>query len=232
MNMLIPRGGTGLIAGYLKLRRGIPLSDFGAVQLLPLFIVPMMCVGLAGLLAQALLIQVTGEAMNWPIAIIFAVALVGCLVVCLIPWPREWTSRFVIAQFVLRVSSAFRAVNSDPRLLGYSIVIALAAALLRAARLHLAFIAIGVRPNFLAVCIASLLSDLMVAISITPAALGFREAAIVYARQILRTTPDLALSAAVLDRLVVAGCNIAFAQIGMLRYIRARRPGSSAPTPP
>src|SRR5437764_945793 len=51
-NLLIPRAGMGATAAFLKLRRGVPLLDFAAVQLLPLFIVQMLAVGLAGLASQ------------------------------------------------------------------------------------------------------------------------------------------------------------------------------------
>ena len=32
VNMLIPRAGIGALAGYFRLRRGIPVADLGAAQ--------------------------------------------------------------------------------------------------------------------------------------------------------------------------------------------------------
>jgi uncharacterized membrane protein YbhN (UPF0104 family) len=55
---------------------------------------------------------------------------------------------------------------------------------------------------------------------VTPAALGFREGAIVYGARVMQTTGDIALAAAVLDRVVGTACTVVVGQIGLWQLIR------------
>jgi uncharacterized protein (TIRG00374 family) len=97
--------------------------------------------------------------------------------------------------------------------------------LLRAARVQLSFKAVGVNVGFWPAFVASAVGDLMFLVSVTPGALGFREGGMVYAARVLGTTGDVALAAAVLDRIVLTGCNLVLGQIGVWRYI-GRSPGA------
>jgi uncharacterized membrane protein YbhN (UPF0104 family) len=219
-NLLIPRAGMGATAAYLKLRRDVPVSDFVAVQVLPLFIVQMLAVGVAGLLSQWALLGFFGGGGNAAVAAVFAIVCVGCVALILIPSPRwRWGGR-ALAHFIGRLSGSYRALATRPALMARALTAQLLTMCLRAARVQLAFYAIGAPVNYFAAAVASLLSDLMIAISVTPGALGFREAAIIYAAGLLGTSGDVALSAALLDRIVVAACNIALAQVGLMWIVR------------
>ena len=92
--------------------------------------------------------------------------------------------------------------------------------LLRALRIQLCFRAVGVQVPYWGAFAASLLADLALLIAITPSALGFREAALVYAARVMGTTGDVALAAAILDRLISTACNIVVGQIGVWQLIR------------
>src|SRR5215218_7518793 len=55
VNMLIPRAGIGALAGYFRLRRGVPVADLGAAQLVLLTLAQFACLGVAALACQGLL---------------------------------------------------------------------------------------------------------------------------------------------------------------------------------
>ena len=235
VNMLIPRAGIGAPAGYMKVRHGVPVSDLGAAQVVTLTLTQFVCLGLAALGCQALL-AATGAAPWDPIlAAVFAAVAVFNAVPLFVPLPgsgaepgSEPRGGF-LARFLGRVSRACARLGRDRRLLaraflGHAIVL-----LLRTARVQLSFRAVGVHVGFGQAFIASAAADVMFLVSITPGALGFREGGMVYAARVLGTTGDLALAAAVLDRLVLTGCNLVLGQIGMWRYIgrAAERPATA-----
>ena len=65
-------------------------------------------------------------------------------------------------------------------------------------------------------------------ISITPAALGFREAAIAFVASQMNITPATAISVALLDRVVFSLTNVVFAQLVLaVSYGRWREKGDA-----
>jgi uncharacterized protein (TIRG00374 family) len=105
----------------------------------------------------------------------------------------------------------------------------------------LCFYAVGQRVSYLGALAASLLADLAFVVSVTPASLGFREGALVYSARIMHTTGDVAMAAAILDRLISTACNVVVGQLGVMQLIRpvlrrdvgiarvARAPSSAGP---
>ena len=87
-------------------------------------------------------------------------------------------------------------------------------------RLKLAFMAMDVEVSFLGVVVATMLGALAMLVSITPAGLGFREAAIAYSATMIGCSPSVAVAAAVLDRLVMTVCVVILAQVGLWRLAR------------
>ena len=130
-----------------------------------------------------------------------------------------------MARFAARLSDAYRKLGRDRRLLARAFAAHALVLLLRAVRVQLSFYAVGHPVGFGQAFIASAAADVMFLVSITPGALGFREGGLVYAARVLGTSGDIALAAALLDRLVLTGCNLVLGKIGMWRYIgRAGRP--------
>ncbi len=225
VNTLIPRAGIGAVAGYFKFRRGVPVADLGAAQLLPLTLVQYACVGVAALACQAGL-AAAGVAKFEPIlAAVFTALAVVSFVPLLVPLPAPGLSPDknknggFIGRFLGRLSDACRRLGKNWRLLGWAFVGQAVVLLVRAARVQLSFYAIGHPVNYWTAFVASAAADVMFLVSITPGALGFREGGIVYAARVMGTTGDVALAAAVLDRIVVTGCNLVLGQIGIWRYL-------------
>jgi len=225
VNMLIPRAGIGAPAGYMKIRHGVPISDLGAAQVVTLTLAQFVCLGVAALICQAAL-AVTGAARWDPIlAAVFAGVALFNAVPLFVPLPGAGVAPNsaapggVMVRFLGRLSYACRRLGRDRALLarafaGHAIVL-----LLRTARVQLSFRAVGVQVGFWQAFIASAAADVMFLVSITPGALGFREGGMVYAARVLGTTGDLALAAALLDRMILTGCNLVLGQIGIWRYI-------------
>lgn len=225
INMLIPRAGIGAPAGYMRVRHGVPVSDLGAAQVVTLTLTQFVVLGLAALACQAALAG-AGIAKWDPLlgAIFAGVGVLSALPLLVrLPGPDIEPSPDApggfIMRFLGRLSYACRRLGRDRRLLarasaGYAVVL-----LLRTARVQLSFRAVGVNVGFWQAFVASAAADVMFLVSITPGALGFREGGMVYAARVLGTTGDVALAAAVLDRLVLTACNLVLGQIGLWRYI-------------
>jgi uncharacterized protein (TIRG00374 family) len=226
VNMLIPRAGIGALAGYFKLRRGVPVADLGAAQLVLLTLAQFACLGVAALVAQGVLATSHVAPMDPVLAAVFA----GVALVSLIPLfvhlpesivgqSEDLLGRFV-GKFFGRLATASRMLGRDRSLLLRTFAAHLIVLFVRAARVQLSFFAVGQRVGYGAAFIASAAADVMFLVSVTPGALGFREGGIVYASvRVTGMNPDIALAAAVLDRIVVTGCNLVIGQVGMWRYL-------------
>jgi uncharacterized membrane protein YbhN (UPF0104 family) len=222
VNMLVPRSGIGVPAGYLKLKRGVPVADFTAVQLLPGTLVMFVCVGIAGLAALVM----SGDRFDAKLAALFGIVTVGATALVATGTPAHRAGTRLVSRFVTKMSDANRRLGLDWPLLAGATGSHVIALLLRGLRLQLAFSAVGAPVSFASALVASCASDVLFLVSLTPGALGFREGAIVYAARVLGTTGDVALSAAVLDRIVISAVNVLFACVGMGKFA-----GRSKPTP-
>jgi len=231
-NMLIPRAGIGAPATYLKVRRNIPVADFSAVQLLSLSLVQYFCLGAGGLAATALTASRGGHRPPRAAVVVFAAAAIGSALAIAVPFyrltPRRWAAGNWVARFTAQFSGSYRTLSRHPLLIVRCVAAQAAILGLRAARMQIAFLAIGQPVSYLGAFVASALADLAFVVSVTPAALGFREGAIVYVAPLLGTTREIALSAAVLDRVVLTACNILVAQIGIWKLLR---PAAQSATP-
>ncbi len=218
-NLLVPRGGIGLPALYMNVRHGTSVADFSAVQVLPLTLLQIITMGAAGLICQAILWGAYGVPWHRPIALLFAGVTVGGLLMLKVPLPRG-AGRTRVGAFVVRLSDAYRRLGRSRRLLALSVAAHGVTVLIRALRIQLCVLAVGQPVAFSGAFLAALLADLAMIVSVTPAALGIREGILVYAARLVHTTGDVALAAAVLDRLVTTACTIVLGQIGVWRYIR------------
>jgi uncharacterized membrane protein YbhN (UPF0104 family) len=219
-NVLLPRAGISGPAVYLKLRHRTPFADLGAVQLLPMTLVQIFTIGLVGLACQFVLWRFYGERWERPLAVLFAGASVACVAPLLVPLPTGRTGTNRLTRFLARLIDAWHKLGRSPGMLLRVVLTHAGMLLLRAWRIQLCFLAVGQPVHYLGALTASLLADLAFVISITPAGLGFREWAIVYAARMMHATGDVALAAAVLDRLIGIACNVVVGQLGVWQLIR------------
>jgi uncharacterized protein (TIRG00374 family) len=226
VNMLIPRAGIGALAGYFKIRRGVPVADLGAAQLVLLTLAQFACLGVTALACQAVLAASHVAPIDPVLAAVFAGVALVSLVPLFVHLPEsvvgqseDLLGRF-IGKFFARLATASRMLGRDRSLLLRAFAAHLIVLVVRAARVQLSFYAVGQRVSFAVAFVVSAAADVMFLVSVTPGALGFREGGIVYASvRVTGMNPDVALAAAVLDRLVVTGCNLVIGQVGMWRYL-------------
>jgi uncharacterized membrane protein YbhN (UPF0104 family) len=219
-NSLVPRAGISGPAVYLKLRHDTPFADLGAVQLLPMTLLQVFTIGVMGLGCQLVLWRYYGQPWERPLTVLFAAVAVGCVMPLLVPVPAGRAGGGRVAAFLARLWGAWQKLGRFNWLLARVIATHAVMLCLRAWRVQLCFLAIGRPVHYFGALGASLLADLAFVVSVTPAALGFREGAMVYAARVLGTTGDVALAAAILDRLVSTACNVVVGQIGVWQLIR------------
>src|SRR4051812_25126058 len=123
INMLIPRAGIGALAGYFKLRRGVPVADLGAAQLVLLTLAQFACLGLAALVAQTILATSHLARFDPVLGAVFAGVGVMSLVPLLVHLPQsvvgqseDLLGRF-IGRFFARLATASRMLGRDHSLL-------------------------------------------------------------------------------------------------------------------
>lgn len=219
-NVFVPRAGIGMPALYMKLRHDTPFADFGAVQILPMTLMQVFTIGVVGLISQAALLAPGGAEPDRPMAAVFAVVAAACVAPLMLPIPANRFGHGKLALFLSRLVGAWQKLGRSRPLLARVALTHAAMLLVRALRVILCFRAVGADVSYSGALAASLLADLAFVFAITPSGLGFREAAVVYAARVMGTTGDIALAAAVLDRLISTACNIVVGQIGVWQFVQ------------
>jgi uncharacterized protein (TIRG00374 family) len=123
---------------------------------------------------------------------------------------------------------AWQKLGRSRGLLGRAVVTHVFMLLVRALKMMICFRAVGAPVSYSGALAASLLADVAFIFSITPSGLGFREAAVVYSANAIGTTHDIAMAAAVLDRLIGTACNVLIGQVGVWQFIRPALKGAAA----
>jgi uncharacterized membrane protein YbhN (UPF0104 family) len=219
-NVLVPRSGIGVVGLYVKLRHGTPLADLGAVQVLPMTLLQLFTIGVMGLLCQASLLSPGGAQPDRLMALCFTAVAVGSVLPLMVPVPKGSQGRGRIAAFLSRLSFAWQRLGRSREVLGRAVVTHAVMLLIRALRVMLCFRAVRAEMPYSGALAASLLADVAFVFAITPSGLGFREAAVVYSANAIGTTHDIAMAAALLDRLVGTVCNVLIGQVGVWQFIR------------
>ena len=218
-NLIVPRVGLGGPAVYLNRRYNLHYGEFASL-LLPMVVVQFVCVGLLGVLVQVMLIVLRDQPVHWLVMLLFAGIAGGGLLALLIRVPTREQSANRLVRLISRLGASWNRLASQPGLLRYVTLLQLVMIFFRAGRLVLVFWAIGVEVDWLAILTTSLLADLTLLISITPGALGFREAAITYGMSIANIATDLSVSAGILDRIICALATVIVGQTSVWKLMK------------
>lgn len=208
-NLLLPRAGLGLVAAYLKRTRNVSLTHFGCVILFNAAIF-VSSVSIVGLVALTLQPSLAGEFVEW-VAISLAVLTVASLGATRIRLriPDRYQGRlFSLAR---KFADASQKIGAGKYLVRLWITHT-GLTLLRIVRLICAFWALSLPIKPLGIAAASLLGDLALLVSVTPSGLGFREAAVASIASSMKITASIAVSVALLDRLIFSLTNVFAAQ--------------------
>ncbi|NLF17130.1 MAG: flippase-like domain-containing protein [Lentisphaerae bacterium] len=231
-NLILPRAGLSAPIAYLRLRHGVSYAQFTALAM-PMVLLQFVVQGLLGL--GACLWAVTQGETTWArqsaLVGLFALVALGAIgMMCIhIPVPDRWQGR--LAGFLRRVNAAWFILRENPRFVLHILLLQFVVAWLRAWRMQTAFLAVGMSIGLAPVLISSLCAQLALVVSLTPGALGFREAAIVYAAARYTGDPELAFNASVLDRLVMTLLLVVVAQVGLVWLVRPALREAAAATP-
>ncbi len=228
-NLILPRSGVGTTAIYLNRVHKSSMIDYSSVVLFngALFVLACSAVGCSLMGFEWLLYSGTqsGETHSaWMVASIIGIFVVSLLAVA-VPWRMPSWYRGPGAALLNRLNKATLTLAKSSNLKRIGLA-HLGLVFLRTLRLYLAFWAMGIHPPFLVVLFTSVLADLAFAIAFTPSGIGFREAAISVMAIKLGTTVPMALSAAVLDRLVFSLVVVIVAQVIIALVIRKDQPDS------
>lgn len=230
-NLLIPRAGVGLIAAYLKRIRQIRLTDFGCVLLVNGIVFLSVCC----LMTAAVVAAAPGVTSGLPSTVVA----ISCLCVALGGYVATQLHRTGLAKrlgcwqwsLLDRIQFASQKLGRRHILL-WLFSLHAAMVFLRAVRLRIAFWGLGFQTEWFPVLAASLFGDLAFIVSVTPSALGFREAAIAWAADQLGVTPAQSISVSLFDRVVFSLATVVAAQAIIARSLTvtsAESPGKRQP---
>jgi uncharacterized membrane protein YbhN (UPF0104 family) len=198
--LFVPRASFGALGLGLRARHGVPFSATSALAL-PLSVLDLVVVGAAGLALQGWLF-LASRPHEPALAALFAATLCAALAALFLN-PRLPFAPARLARFLDALADAWQQLRANRSYVLRTLALLVLVTALRVARLALAYHAIGFAPSLDGLVLASLLGDLMFMLAITPGALGFREAGIVYGARIAGVTPEASLAAALLDRLAM-----------------------------
>jgi len=226
-NLLIPKSGLGPVAVILKRRYGLRYADFSTI-LVPVGLFQLPTIGVLGICLQALLSVAYGIPFQFLIGFGFALCIAGPVTIMILgaPVPARWEGR--VADFFRRVGFSWRKLSKDTSFLFKAFALHILILLLRALRLGIAFHSFDLWFGFAEVWLVSLLGDLTLLASFTPSGLGLREAVIAYGSHQLGVDPSMAVTVAVLDRLVWSVGLVPAAQVGLWWLAKVKPRGDVA----
>ena len=225
-NLLVPHAGLGAPALYMKRKYSLPYSDFAAA-LMSMLVLQIFCAGVIGLVGAAALGLREGWVKQAPLLALFGTAVCGSTagIFLRIPLRQRWKGS--LANAIRRFNRSWWLLRASPRLVRNILLIHAVVTVLRGVRLQLAFHAVGAGGGFLKTLLASICSQFMLLIHLTPGAMGFREAAIVAVYGHLVGDAEIAMAAALLDRIVWTAAIILISQVGLWQLVRPTLGGAA-----
>ena len=212
-NLLLPRSGVGTTAVYLNRVRKSSMVDYSSVVVVNAALFVLACSAIGCLLFGFDWVAQPKMPPLW-----LVIGMPGMLLASLLALAIRWSFlekyRGPGHSLAHRLNHAMQRLSASNSNSIYRMGMAhFVLVFMRALRLHFAFWALGLEVSFFAVLLTSVLGDLAFVIAITPGALGFREAAVAIAATRLGIPVPLALSVAILDRLVFSMTVVVVAQI-------------------
>jgi uncharacterized membrane protein YbhN (UPF0104 family) len=222
-NLIFPKTGLSAPIIYLKVKHQVAYSQFAAL-LMPTIIIQLIVASLCGVITTIYAVYIQNAAWNqqWILLCLFGGIAGGniLLVCCHLPInDKKYQGR--ILRFLSQFNKTWILLSQRFSFMIHIAVLQLAITILRALRMEMAFFAVGAADiPFSAVFAASLCAQFAMLISLTPGALGFREAAIGMVMFQFAENPEIAVAAAFLDRIVMTACMVLIGQVGVMVLIR------------
>lgn len=218
-NLAVPRTGIAPGAVYLNVRHGVPYASYISFAVASLLIATSL-VGATGLALWSLLGASHGGGLraelSWAFAGITVLAAVGMLapsrLFALLPTRLRTT--------LAAARDAWLRLAERPSVLLKIVVVQLVTIFVRGLKVQLAFATAGAEVAFADAMMISVCADVGMLISVTPAALGFREGGVLFGAALVGLSPGSAVLAAVVDRLATTVSTIVAGQLVLWRGLR------------
>jgi uncharacterized membrane protein YbhN (UPF0104 family) len=232
-NLILPRSGTAPSALYMRMRHGVPVAGYLSFVVASL-LVSTALVGAMGLWLVYVRDPVAGTLARPGTLLLFALLTLSAGVGIIAPARVFGILPERIRGPLTRAHEAWLRLAENKGVLARLVVVQIVTIAVRALKTWVALEAAGADASFADAMLVSLAADIGMLISITPAALGFREGGVLFGAALVGIAPGTALLAAVIDRLVCTAGTIAAGQgvvwwgIGDLGRLREPGPPDGA----
>jgi uncharacterized membrane protein YbhN (UPF0104 family) len=227
-NLFVPRTGLAPPALYLRHRYGVAYTSYLSLVVANVLIATV-AVGVLGVVLHLTLSARAGWSLRADALALFGLVALAAAAALLGPGRLF---RFIPPRLREALAQAHRAwirLAGSWTTLGRIVALQLASIVLRAIRLRLAFEAAGEDVSFPVALFVSLCADLGSLVSLTPAALGFREGAMVFGASWVGLTTGAALLAAIIDRVICTAGLVVLGQLFVWKGLRGIAQGGPEP---
>lgn len=202
-NQVVPFSGVSMMLGFLKSRATLSWEKISSLAW-PQFFLAMQALGLIGSYCAATLLLDNQSAQNsiFVILAIFLLMLITPQIIHIII-ENIAIKKAITIKKLEPVSLALEFLSSHKDISLYLFIGHLASILIRVARLLLIFFFLGGEAEFNFLLLMSIVGEVAVLLNLTPGGIGMREAAIAIAAQVYGIDLDIALKAALLDRVLI-----------------------------
>ena len=216
-NYIFPmRAGMALRATYFKKCHGFSLSKFASSMAFA-YVITFIANAFLGLLLMFWL-GIEKNAVNWILILIFAIVLTTGIAALMYNPPIDKTvSKFKIFKYIISIHGGMELLRKNPKLLIRCCLLILFNTILFGIRLFVSFHALGHNINLAGCLLVGCFAAVSMFISITPASLGIKEVAIVFASSVIGVSPEISFLAATLDRTVSMVVIAIFGTAGMIK---------------
>ena len=201
LNYLPAQGGTITRGAYLRQIHNLPLSAFAA-SVAASYLITFMSMGFVGLIAMLGVFLTRGLVSLELTGLLIALILASLLMMC-VRWPARFQAEGPILNRLKRVWDGWLIIRSHRRTIRNLIILDVLSVLTYAYRLILSFQIVSVTVTLwmaLAIAPPAMLS---VVTSLTPGALGIKEAIVGWGADLLGASAARGIQAAAADRLIV-----------------------------
>jgi uncharacterized membrane protein YbhN (UPF0104 family) len=199
-NLLIPmRGGSGLLAFYLKKLYRLDYTAFAAI-----FAGTSVLVALTNLIISILALSYMGLAYGKWVAELIVVVVILLMLLSYLVWvatPDSWKT-FASVSWLFRISKAWKQLTSDRHLLWRAGLLALLMSMAVAGAFQFIYVSLGVRLSFANSLTISSLGTISSLIPLTPGSLGIFDAVVVGVPHIFGLSLAKCISAAIAFRVI------------------------------
>ncbi|GEM_PF-1894070 len=196
------QGGTGYRAYYIKKHYGIDYKRFGLLFTANYLVVFSLFAffGLVGSLLQT--IQ-SGHTANYGVVAFFAAATIGLLIMMFVS-PSRIPGRGSFSTKLRGALSEWDNITSNKRRVAVLFLIAAVQYLATAGAFYLELKAIHAETTIAGLMVYSAIAGFSILVALTPAAIGFRETLLIFARQSLGVSVSVIILSATVDRITYA----------------------------